>query len=117
MKARFHDPQMDEMLLQAAGDGNVTSAEWALLGGADPNARDGQRMTPLHFAAAKGHLNLFRHLLENGADIAATTRAGLTPLDLAAQNKRQNIIDGYVAEHGPPPLPVMKPLKLKVPPR
>jgi ankyrin repeat protein len=113
MKDPFHDPSMDQSLLQAAGNGNLTLAEWGMIGGANPNARDVLGRTPLHLAAAKGHLDVFNYLLKNGADITATARDGLTPLDLAEQNRQQKIIDGYIAAHGPPPLSLMKPLKLK----
>jgi len=40
--------------------------------GADKEARDGDGMTPLHWAAQEGHLPVVQYLCEQGADKAAT---------------------------------------------
>jgi len=42
--------------------------------GANPNARDKDGFTPLHWAAAKGHTRLAELLLRNGADPSATLK-------------------------------------------
>lgn len=42
------------------------------------------RMTPLHFAAFQGKLELAQYLLEHGAEVMKRTPEGLTPLHIAA---------------------------------
>jgi uncharacterized protein len=56
-----------------------------LLAGADPNARDAQRNTPLHVAIREESENAFNGLLKSPAtDVNAINQAGETPLMLAA---------------------------------
>jgi ankyrin repeat protein len=52
----------------AAAKGDVAAATQLIAGGADLNARDGHRRTPLHVA---GHGDVARLLLEKGADANA----------------------------------------------
>ncbi|TAL31389.1 MAG: ankyrin repeat domain-containing protein [Alphaproteobacteria bacterium] len=113
-----HDKQWDELdgpLFEAAENGEVFRAQQLLAAGANPNARDGGRMTPLHAAAVHGHLDIFRLLLANGADITATTVRGRTPLQLAEMNDHTDIIGFSLhIKNAAAPVPVMKTLKLKV---
>lgn len=46
-------------------------------------------MTPLHYAAAGGHLDVIRLLVGSGADINSPGTKGGTPLQTAAWNKRE----------------------------
>ncbi len=48
------------------------------------NARDDRGATALHFAAARGSLNIAKSLLAHGADARATDAAGRTPATVAA---------------------------------
>ena len=58
-----------------------------LADGADPNARDRDGWTPLHFAAAANTDHaVVAALVEAGADVQARGRGGRTPLHLAAAN-------------------------------
>ena len=41
-------------------------------------------MTPLHWAANRGRIDVARLLVENGADINKADESGKTPLDLAS---------------------------------
>jgi hypothetical protein len=52
--------------------------------GTDPNIRDGDGNTPLHFAASKGCAEVTRLLLRHGADPNAQDKNGETPLHVAA---------------------------------
>jgi ankyrin repeat protein len=49
-------------------------------------------MTPLHFAAAFGHLNIVYVLLLNGADINTLDKDGKTPLAWAIDRQQTTVI-------------------------
>jgi ankyrin repeat protein len=61
--------------------------------GANPNAPQGDGLSPLHAAAAAGSVDLIRLLVLNGGDVAARTPTGETPLDLAVQQGRKAAAD------------------------
>jgi hypothetical protein len=60
--------------------------------GADPNIRDGDGNTPLHFAASKGCAEVARLLLEHGADPNAQDKSGETPLHVAASMGHVDVV-------------------------
>jgi hypothetical protein len=49
-------------------------------------------MTPLHYAAFKGHIEIARLLLQNGAEVNAKSNRGSTPLYCAALNGHVDIL-------------------------
>ncbi|GBP67761.1 Espin [Eumeta japonica] len=53
--------------------------------GVDPNSRDGDGATPLHFAASRGHLSTVRWLLRHGAKLHLDHH-GKSPINDAAEN-------------------------------
>lgn len=53
--------------------------------GGDPNAEQGDGVTPLHAAARAGSPEMIRILIFNGADPEARTPEGATPYDLAVR--------------------------------
>ena len=55
--------------------------------------------TPLFLAAAYGHLDILRCLLENGADINASSADNCTPLMIALENGKLNVVT-FLIEHG-----------------
>jgi hypothetical protein len=51
--------------------------------GADPDARDREGRTPLHYAVLQNQTEIAAALLESGADVNAEDNEGLTPLEAA----------------------------------
>ncbi len=70
--------------------------------GTDPNIRDGDGNTPLHFAASKGCAEVARLLLRHGADPNAQDKNGETPLHVAAYEGHVDIVR-LLLEHGADP--------------
>lgn len=62
----------------------LKSAEVLLARGAEVNVAQPGGWTPLHHAAASGHVELVKLLLRSGADTQAKSDDGRTPVDLAA---------------------------------
>ena len=72
-----------ERLLAAANGGNLRTVVIQLLVGADPNAKDAEGFTPLHYAAVPLHIKIVELLLSSGANPnARDNSANLTPLEL-----------------------------------
>lgn len=44
---------------------------------ADPSAKDNAGFTPLHVAAAKGHVRIGRLLLQYGSNVSAAAQGGI----------------------------------------
>ena len=55
--------------------------------GVDPNLRDGDGATPLHFAASRGHVETVRWLLRHGARLVLD-KFGKSPINDAAENQQ-----------------------------
>jgi hypothetical protein len=70
--------------------------------GTDPNIRDGDGNTPLHFAASKGCAEVARLLLRHGADPNAQDKKGSTPLHDAASEGHVDVVR-LLLEHGADP--------------
>ncbi|MGA7195404.1 MAG: ankyrin repeat domain-containing protein [Anaerolineales bacterium] len=68
--------------------GHLETAQYLINAGARVNSASKNKMkvTPLHSAAAGGHTELVKFLLEQGADPNALQESGFTPLHAAAQN-------------------------------
>ena len=77
----------------AAMQRNVSAVRALLQQGADVNAAQGDGMTPLHWAASHGDLELAKMLLVAGANVRATTRInGYTPLFFAAREGNAAVV-------------------------
>lgn len=66
--------------------------------GVDPNLRDGDGATPLHFAASRGHLTAVRWLLSHGAKLSLD-KYGKSPINDAAENQQVECLNALV-QHG-----------------
>jgi acyl-CoA-binding protein len=56
------------------------------------NVKDKEGMSPLHWAADRGHIEVVRFLLSHGADIDAQDNCGNTPLHIAAMSDQKEIV-------------------------
>ena len=85
------------------GEDQKEIVELLIGGGADVNAKRGDRRTPLHFAAVYGHKEIVELLIARGADVNTKIEVGdykgQTPLDGAIQWNRTEIVD-LLRKHG-----------------
>ncbi|EAY19427.1 ankyrin repeat protein, putative [Trichomonas vaginalis G3] len=72
------------------------SAEILLNCGANPNLKDGNQETPLHFAAKSNSLDIVSTLISHGADINAINVNGWTPLHHAYYIKSDEMIQKLI---------------------
>ena len=70
-------------LLQASMVGNIEMTEFLLKEGAKPNLVTDSGESSLHIAAANGHTDIARLLIEYGAKVNHRNNEGLTPLNRA----------------------------------
>ncbi|KAF5186406.1 Ankyrin-1 [Thalictrum thalictroides] len=96
----------------ACEGGHLSTAEYLLKKGADPNIRNDRGFTPLHFAAENGREELLRLLLSKGVDVDALSSVG-TPLQMAACKGKHEAVKilldhcanpGLYLHHVPTPL-------------
>jgi ankyrin repeat protein len=80
----------------SVGDENISLVEQLIIGGCDANTRFEEGITPLVYAAMKGHSKTIQVLVEAGADINLSDDRGRTPLLWAIYHEIQEIIDYLV---------------------
>lgn len=68
---------------EGAHEGNIEAVKVLLE--ADVNAKDKEGYTPLHWAAALGHVEAIKVLVEAGADVNPKDEYGSTPLHWAVR--------------------------------
>jgi len=83
----------------AAKAGNIEAVKQHLAAGADVNAKDGIRWTPLHWAVYYGRKETVELLIAEGADVNAKRVDGSTPLDQAIKYNRPKFAD-LLRKHG-----------------
>ncbi|CAG0896961.1 unnamed protein product [Cyprideis torosa] len=85
-------PSMVDRLLHLASlNGHHQYARLLLYVGANVDATNQERWTPLHVSSFHGHHALAVLLLDRGADVNATEGRGLTPLHLSFQNGHETV--------------------------
>jgi len=84
----------------AAADGDLAKVQALLNAKPDlVSSRDGNGDTPLHHAAARGHLDIAKLLLSNNAPVNATNSVGETPLHSAAATGRTELAELLLVNH------------------
>ncbi|XP_065565753.1 uncharacterized protein LOC136030611 [Artemia franciscana] len=77
----------------AASKGDRPTVQRLLKDGVDPNDKDSDGRTTLHFAVDYGDLDIVNTLIKNGANINQTTNKGNTPLHTATSKCNKEIVD------------------------
>jgi ankyrin repeat protein len=76
----------EERLFRAAMNGDLDEVKRLVIDcGLDPNVKDNDGRTPLHFAVKKCHVDVVRVLLDHGADPTIRDNEGRTPLDIGSK--------------------------------
>ena len=68
--------------------------------GADINAIDSRKQTPLHTAAREGEILIVQLLCEKGANLYLKDHEGNYPLDLAARREKKDSTDTREEQNG-----------------
>jgi len=87
----------DISIHEAAWDGNIEAAKQAIADGEDVNAKDEERMTPLHWAASFGQKEVAELLIAEGADVDAKNEEEWTPLYVAAMEGQKEVAELLIA--------------------
>uniref|UniRef100_A0A670YU25 Uncharacterized protein n=1 Tax=Pseudonaja textilis TaxID=8673 RepID=A0A670YU25_PSETE len=86
------DKEKRSPLMKAVECQQEFCAIYLLEHGADPNLKDIDNNTALHFAACNSNVSLAKYLIEKKADIEAQNKDGCTPLIVAvAENNREMV--------------------------
>jgi len=83
---------LNDELLDAVFLHDLDDVRNLLARGADPDARDDERCTPLMMATAEDDAEIVRCLLEAGADPNAPDADGWTALDVAIYRSRMDLV-------------------------
>jgi ankyrin repeat protein len=89
----------DTVVMVAAGNGHLSTAQWLHARGADIFRTSKSRSNCLHRAAVGGHVAMLKWLVENGLDVNAVTEKGLSALHYAVKNDRVEAA-AFLLSHG-----------------
>jgi ankyrin repeat protein len=86
--------RIDRELIDAARESSLPEVRRLLRAGAVVNANhEFNGFTPLHLACSRGHVQVFKELLEHGADIDAKDNEDCTPLHNACANGHVAVVN------------------------
>ena len=94
--ASISDTQNTQQILpleEAAASGNLPTVRLLLECGVDPNHRDRDGWSAIHWAAEEGHLEIVRLLLKARANPNAVSSYGTSPLHCAANGGHVSIVN------------------------
>lgn len=95
----IEDKDGDRAIHHAAFGDEPSVVEQLQRGGADLNARNKRRQTPLHIGVNKGHIGVVRILLELDCHPSLQDSEGDTPLHDAISKKRDDMIQLLLEHH------------------
>uniref|UniRef100_A0A7C1CFG8 Zinc-ribbon domain-containing protein n=1 Tax=Thermofilum adornatum TaxID=1365176 RepID=A0A7C1CFG8_9CREN len=84
---------IDKELIKAVKSRDIKKVKELLEKGANPNAKDGDEKTPLHYAAEKGSVDIAKLLINKGANVNAKSCDGFTPLHVAAMKGNLPVVE------------------------
>lgn len=87
-------------LHQCCIDDNEEMMKLLIEYGANVNAEDSEKWTPLHAAATCGHLRLVRYLISRGSNLLAVNADGNMPYDICEDEAALDYIEGEMARRG-----------------
>ncbi|VEN50741.1 unnamed protein product [Callosobruchus maculatus] len=87
-------------LHQCCIDDNEPMLQLLIQYGANVNATDSEKWTPLHAAATCGHLRLVKILIAEGADLLAVNADGNMPYDICEDEAALDYIENEMAKNG-----------------
>ncbi|MBM41658.1 MAG: hypothetical protein CL483_07015 [Acidobacteria bacterium] len=93
---------VDAPLVEAASRGDAGAVRALLDEGADPDERQGDGATALHWAVHRGDVSMVETLLATGATVDAVNELEVTPLLLAASNGQVAVVDRLLAAGADP---------------
>ena len=88
------------LLHEAAEHDQADVVQLLLLHGCPPNVRSKGGLTPLHVAAARGHVGSVRALLENSADVTLRDDLGQNAYVKAERSKKKEEVQRLLASKG-----------------
>jgi hypothetical protein len=88
----------DKALFTAAGAGDVAGVDRALDAGANANAADGLKRTPLFAATFCNHPGVANLLMDKGADASAADLHGMSPLHVAVISGSTQVAQALLAK-------------------
>ncbi len=87
-------PPTINLMHDAARRGYTNAVQfWVEKLGIDPNTKGRQGLTPLHFAARSGRIDVVKYLLTMSVDISILDERGKTALDAAQVNENTEIVE------------------------
>jgi ankyrin repeat protein len=89
--------ELNEQLLNASQNGNLTEIKNVLTQGAEINFRNNKGDTALYLAAHYNHPEIVQQLIDSGADINLTNNEGETPLFVASGKGHIEVIRSLLA--------------------
>ncbi|KAF5988821.1 ankyrin repeat domain-containing protein [Fusarium bulbicola] len=89
-------------LNEAAASGDFPTVQLLLHFGEDPNHRDGDGWSAIHWAAEEGHLEIVQTLVRYGADVRSASSYGTSSLHCAANGGHISIVTLLLLEGADP---------------
>jgi ankyrin repeat protein len=80
--------------------GHEEIVELLIAEGADVNARDNYKWTPLNYAAHGGHKEIVELLIAAGADVNARDKDGKTPFDVSSNDETADLLRRHGGKTG-----------------